>query len=44
LIAWAKELGRDDWASVLRQNLVEESATDRKLTDIAETRVNRIAA
>jgi ferritin-like metal-binding protein YciE len=44
LIAWAKELGRDDCASVLRQNLVEESAADRKLTEIAETRVNRIAA
>jgi ferritin-like metal-binding protein YciE len=44
LIAWAKELGRDDCASVLRQNLVEESAADRKLTEIAETRVNLVAA
>jgi ferritin-like metal-binding protein YciE len=44
LIAWAKELGRDDCASVLKQNLVEESAADKKLTAIAETRVNRIAA
>jgi ferritin-like metal-binding protein YciE len=44
LIAWAKELGRDDCASVLRQNLLEESAADRKLTEIAETRVNLVAA
>jgi ferritin-like metal-binding protein YciE len=44
LIAWAKQLGRDDCASVLKQNLAEESAADKKLTDIAETRVNRIAA
>ena len=44
LIAWAKELGRDDCASVLKQNLAEESAADKKLTEIAETRVNRIAA
>jgi len=44
LIAWAKELGRDDCASILKQNLAEESAADKKLTDIAETRVNRFAA
>jgi ferritin-like metal-binding protein YciE len=44
LIAWARALGRDDCASVLKQNLDEESAADRKLTDIAETRVNRMAA
>jgi ferritin-like metal-binding protein YciE len=44
LIAWAKQLGRDDCASVLKENLAEESAADKKLTDIAETRVNRIAA
>jgi ferritin-like metal-binding protein YciE len=44
LIAWARELGRDDCASVLEQNLKEEKATDAKLTQIAETRVNRAAA
>jgi ferritin-like metal-binding protein YciE len=44
LIAWARELGREDCASVLKQNLAEESAADKKLTNIAETRVNRIAA
>ncbi|MGF7158715.1 ferritin-like metal-binding protein YciE [Rhodoligotrophos appendicifer] len=44
LIAWAKELGRDDCASVLQQNLKEEKATDQKLTELAERRVNRAAA
>ena len=44
LIAWAKELGRNDCAALLQQNLDEEKATDRKLTSIAESRVNRIAA
>lgn len=44
LIAWAKELGRADCASVLEQNLQEEKAADAKLTGIAESRVNRLAA
>jgi ferritin-like metal-binding protein YciE len=44
LIAWARELGRDDCAGVLEQTLAEEKATDAKLTDIAEARVNRLAA
>ena len=43
LIAWARQLGRPDCASVLEQNLDEEKEADRKLTEIAETRVNRIA-
>jgi ferritin-like metal-binding protein YciE len=43
LIAWAKELGRNDCASVLQENLDEEKATDLKLTQIAEARVNRVA-
>ncbi|HEY8195990.1 MAG TPA: ferritin-like domain-containing protein [Gemmatimonadales bacterium] len=43
LIAWARQLGRDDCASVLRQTLEEEKATDLKLTRIAEARVNRVA-
>jgi ferritin-like metal-binding protein YciE len=43
LIAWARELGRNDCASVLQQNLDEEKATDLKLTLIAEARVNRVA-
>lgn len=43
LIAWARQLGRSDCASVLQQNLDEEKATDLKLTQIAESRVNRVA-
>ncbi|MFN3659375.1 MAG: ferritin-like domain-containing protein [Pseudolabrys sp.] len=44
LIAWAKQLGRADCASVLAQNLEEEKATDIKLTKMAESQVNRKAA
>jgi ferritin-like metal-binding protein YciE len=44
LIAWAKELGRNDCASLLQQNLEEEKAADAKLTSLAESGVNRQAA
>jgi ferritin-like metal-binding protein YciE len=44
LIAWAKELGRQDCAALLQQNLDEEKAVDRKLTAMAESKVNRRAA
>ncbi len=44
LIAWAKQLGRPDCASVLQQNLDEEYATDKKLTAMAEAKVNVRAA
>jgi ferritin-like metal-binding protein YciE len=44
LIAWAKELGREDCAEVLAQNLEEEKAADRKLSELAESRINREAA
>jgi len=44
LIAWAKQLGRPDCASVLLQNLEEEKAADSKLTSIAERNVNIKAA
>jgi ferritin-like metal-binding protein YciE len=44
LIAWAKQLGRNDCASVLQKNLEEEKAADRKLTEIAEARLNLRAA
>ena len=44
LIAWARELGRDDCASVLEQTLLEEKAADAKLTQVAEARLNRLAA
>ncbi len=44
LIAWAKQLGRPDCASVLQQNLDEEKAADMKLTKMAESTVNKQAA
>jgi ferritin-like metal-binding protein YciE len=44
LIAWAKQLGRDDCAKVLQQNLDEEKATDSKLNTMALQSVNRKAA
>jgi ferritin-like metal-binding protein YciE len=44
LIAWAKQLGRKDCAEVLQQTLDEEMATDKKLTKLAESGVNRKAA
>ena len=44
LIAWARELGRTDCAEVLEQTLAEEKATDAKLTELAEARLNRKAA
>ena len=44
LVAWAKELGRNDCAAVLKQNLDEEKATDKKLSELAEKRVNLLAA
>jgi ferritin-like metal-binding protein YciE len=44
LISWAKQMGRTDCAQLLQQNLDEEKAADRKLTNIAESQVNRRAA
>jgi ferritin-like metal-binding protein YciE len=44
LIAWANELGRNDCASLLKQNLDEEKAADKILTKLAESNVNRKAA
>jgi ferritin-like metal-binding protein YciE len=44
LVAWAHQLGRDDCASVLEQNLAEEKAADKKLTSLAESGINRKAA
>ncbi len=44
LIAWAKQLGRNDCAKILEQTLQEEKATDKKLTDMAESKLNVMAA
>ena len=43
LIAWAKELGRDDCAALFGETLAEEKAADQKLTDLAESRLNAAA-
>ena len=44
MIAWAKELGRNDCAALLQQTLDEEKAVDKKLTAMAESKMNRRAA
>jgi ferritin-like metal-binding protein YciE len=44
LVAWAKRLGRDDCADILHQTLEEEKAADKKLSDLAESHINRRAA
>ena len=44
LVAWAQQLGRNDCATVLQQNLTEEKAADKKLSSLAETGINRKAA
>jgi ferritin-like metal-binding protein YciE len=40
LIAWAMQLRRGDCAAVLKKNLAEEKATDKKLSALAEARIN----
>jgi ferritin-like metal-binding protein YciE len=44
LVAWAKQLGRQDCADVLHQILEQEKATDQKLNRIAESKINVQAA
>ena len=44
LAAWAEELGRADVAKLLTTTLNEEKAADKKLTGIAEKKVNLKAA
>lgn len=44
LVAWARQLGRTDCASLLQKTLDEEKETDQKLTRIAESKVNLRAA
>ncbi len=40
LIAWARQLGRDSVASILKETLDEEYATDDKLTKMATSKTN----
>jgi ferritin-like metal-binding protein YciE len=44
LIAWAKQLGRDDAIELLEANLEEEKNADMLLSKIAEAAVNQKAA
>jgi ferritin-like metal-binding protein YciE len=44
MIAWAKQLGRNDCASILQRTLDEEKATDQKLSMLADSKVNLRAA
>jgi ferritin-like metal-binding protein YciE len=44
LVAFAKQLGRKDCADLLDQTLDEEKAADKKLTEIAKAKVNKLAA
>jgi len=43
LIAWAEELGYDNVTGLLKSNLREEKAADKKLSALAEAKVNRQA-
>lgn len=43
LKAWAKKLGMDEAAALLEQTLQEETATDEKLTMLAESVINTAA-
>jgi len=44
LIAWAKQLGKNEVVTLLNQTLDEEKAADKKLTSMAESQINRKAA
>jgi ferritin-like metal-binding protein YciE len=44
LIAWARLLGRNECASLLQKTLDEERITDKKLTSLAEGKINLRAA
>ena len=44
LISWARQLGRSDASALLQKTLDEEKIADRKLTTLAEGRVNLRAA
>ncbi len=43
LRTWAEELGHSKSAELLQQTLEEQEATDKKLTDLAESVVNQEA-
>ncbi len=43
LVTWAQQLGKTAVAEMLRQTLNEEKAADRKLNELAESRLNQQA-
>jgi ferritin-like metal-binding protein YciE len=43
LCTWAKMLGKNDIAALLKQTLAEEEDTDKTLSKLAEASVNRSA-
>jgi ferritin-like metal-binding protein YciE len=44
LVAWAQAMGHTEAATLLQQTLDEEKAADKKLSDLAESGINRGAA
>ncbi len=44
LAAWATQLGHTECARLFEETLAEERATDKKLTELAERKINRRAA
>ena len=44
LVTWARQMGQNQCADLLHQTLDEEKATDRKLTQLAESMINVEAA
>lgn len=44
LVAWAQAMGHSEAADLLQQNLDEEKAADKKLSEIAESGINQHAA
>jgi ferritin-like metal-binding protein YciE len=44
LVAFARQFGRNDCASILQKTLDEEKMTDKKLTSLAEGKINLRAA
>ena len=44
LAAWAKQLGNQEAERLLRETLAEEEKTDKLLTQLAESRINKQAA
>lgn len=44
MLAWAKQLGLDEAAELIKETLIEEENTDEILSDLAESSINSEAA